>query len=126
MKTASLFLAFTAFAAPAPAAEPPRVAAAPPPIRVEPEHRLFELGRPRACFNAAETHEKIVSRRLSDPFRLLRNEARRLQGEALRARLCRWNEEFVYDIALLRRDGRLVHVYLNATSGQVLGAFNDR
>jgi hypothetical protein len=106
-----------------PPSPPPALVEAPRPHaeatrRSEPQHV-------RTCFNSAETREKIASRRLSEPFRLLRGAAGRVQGEALRAKLCRWNDEYVYEIALLRRDGRIVHVYLNATSGQSVGAFNE-
>lgn len=110
---------------------PPLVRPLPPPPFVEIPHPYVEsMRRPepqriRTCFNPAETREKIISRRLSEPFRLLRGAAGRVQGEALRAKLCRWNDDYVYEIALLRRDGRIIHVYLNATSGQSLGAFND-
>lgn len=82
--------------------------------------------RPRVCFNPVETREKITAHRLSEPFRLLRGAAGRVQGEALRVRLCRSDEEFFYDIAVLRRDGHLVHVFLNAVNGQAVGALNDK
>lgn len=101
----------------------PHVEDAPRP-HVEAAHHA-EPQHVRTCFNSAETREKIVSRRLSEPFRLLRGAAGRVQGEALRAKLCRWNDDYVYEIALLRRDGRIVHVYLNATNGQSVGAFNE-
>lgn len=103
----------------------------PPPPVIEVPHPHGEAARRpepqhiRTCFNSAETREKITSRRLSEPFRLLRGAAGRAQGEALRAKLCRWNDDYVYEIALLRRDGHIIHVYLNATSGQSLGAFNE-
>ncbi len=93
---------------------------------VEVVRRPGEPQRGRTCFGPAETREKIVTRRLSEPFRLLRGAAGRVQGEALRARLCRWNEDYIYEIALLRSDGRIVHVYLNAVSGQALTAFGER
>jgi hypothetical protein len=114
------------------------VRALPPPMVEMPRPHIEEMQRPhpeaahhpepqhvRTCFNSAETREKIASRRLSEPFRLLRGAAGRVQGEALRAKLCRWNDDYVYEIALLRRDGHIIHVYLNATSGQSLGAFNE-
>ncbi len=103
---------------------PPLPEAARP--HVEVVRHAGEPPRVRTCFSAAETREKVVSRRLSEPFRLLRGAAGRVQGEALRARLCRWNEDYVYEIALLRRDGHIVHVYLNAVSGQSVAAFDER
>lgn len=79
---------------------------------------------PRVCFNATETREKIATHKLAEPFRALR--AGRLQGEALRAKLCRWKaDEFVYEVYVLRHDGRIVHVYMNAANGQSVGALND-
>ncbi len=94
--------------------------------RVELGRRPGDPQRVRTCFNAAETREKVVSRRLTEPFSLLRGAAGRVEGEALRARLCRWNEDYVYEIALLRHDGHIVHVYLNAVSGQSVAAFGER
>ena len=61
---------------------------------------------------------------LSEPISALR--AGRQQGEALRARLCRWKpDEFVYEVSVLHRDGRVLHIYMNARSGQIVGALND-
>ena len=79
--------------------------------------------RGRVCFDPAETRENILAYRLTDPFRALR--AGGLQGEALRAKLCRWRpDEFVYEVAVLLRDGRVIHVYMNAQSGQTVGILN--
>ncbi len=87
--------------------------------------RRFEPPGGRVCFDPAETREKIVQHRLADPLRALRDG--RLQGEALRARLCRWRpDEFIYEITLLLRDGRVVHVYMNAQNGQIVGALEPR
>ncbi len=81
--------------------------------------------RVRTCFTSSETREKVLSRRLSEPFSLLRGAAGHFEGEALRAKLCRWNDDYVYEIALLRRDGHIVHVYLNAVNGQAVAAFGE-
>ena len=89
--------------------------------------RRPEPPRGRQCFNPSETREKIATHRLTEPFRALR--AGRLQGEALRARLCRWKpDEFVYEVSVLRPSGRIAHIYMNARSGQSVGALdeNDR
>ena len=86
--------------------------------------RHLEPPRGRQCFNPSETREKIATHRLTEPFRALR--AGRLQGEALRARLCRWKpDEFVYEVSVLRPSGRIAHVYMNARSGQSVGALDD-
>jgi hypothetical protein len=111
------------------AAEPPHMppaAEAAPHPHAEPNHHPLDAQHPRTCFNSVETREKISSRRLGEPFRLLRGAAGHIQGEALRVKLCRVDEDYVYDISVLRRDGRLVHVFLNAVNGQAIGALNDR
>ena len=128
MRSAALAFCFALGAvAPAGAAEPVRgVLADPQRSYVEPIHHPGDpQQRVRTCFTSSETREKVVSRRLSEPFRLLRGAAGHFEGEALRAKLCRWNDDYVYEIALLRRDGHIVHVYLNAVSGQAVTAFGE-
>ena len=76
------------------------------------------------CFNVGETRDKIAAHRLSDPLRALR--AGRLQGEALRAKLCRFKQDdYVYEVFVLRRDGRIVRLYMNAQTGAAIPAPND-
>jgi hypothetical protein len=77
-----------------------------------------EPPRERVCFSAAETREKIVMHKLTEPFRVMKSAAARLQGEAIAAKLCRWNQKLVYEISLLRRDGHVIHVFLDAANGQ--------
>lgn len=96
----------------------------PPPHQQQSAAARIEPPRGRVCFNPAETREKIAAHRLAEPFRALR--MGRLQGEALRAKLCRWKpDEFVYEIAILRRDGRVVHLYMNALNGQSVGVLSE-
>ena len=77
--------------------------------------------RGRVCFSQAETRDKIAQRRLTDPVSATR--AGRSEGEALRTRLCRWKQdELVYEVYVLRRDGRIIRLYINAQSGQALSA----
>lgn len=93
-------------------------------IAVRPMPRRLDLPRSRICFDPAETREKILSNKLTEPFQALRRGG--LQGDALRARLCRWKpDEFVYEISVLRRDGRIVHIYMNAQNGQDLRIIDD-
>jgi uncharacterized membrane protein YkoI len=47
----------------------------------------------------------------------LRAAARKGQTEPLRSRLCRWNDRFVYEMVLLRRDGKVVRVFIDAIDG---------
>jgi hypothetical protein len=74
------------------------------------------------CFPTNETREAIKGHHLVEPFVALKNAAASVKAEALSAKLCRLGEEFVYEIALLHRDGRLVHVVMSAASGKVVNA----
>ncbi|MGO9005887.1 MAG: PepSY domain-containing protein [Beijerinckiaceae bacterium] len=80
----------------------------------------------RVCFSAAQTREKIGAHKLAEPFRLMKTAANRFQAEAIGVKLCRWGEEFIYEINLLRRDGHVIHVFVNAGNGQVVGSKNTR
>jgi uncharacterized membrane protein YkoI len=86
-------------------------------IAAEPE-------RQRTCFSAQETREKILSHKLSEPFRVMKTTAAQMQAEAIGAKLCRWKEELVYEISLLRRDGHVLHVFVNAADGHTVGSRN--
>ena len=72
-----------------------------------------------ACLNAAETREAVKSRHLLEPFAALKFAAAQRKAEALSARLCRTGDDFIYEITLLHRDGRLVHVEMEAGSGKI-------
>ena len=78
------------------------------------------------CLPPSETREEIKSHRLLEPFAALKSAAAQFKAEALSAKLCRNGDELVYEIALLHRDGRLVHVVTNATTGKVIGVRNAR
>jgi hypothetical protein len=77
------------------------------------------------CLTTGETREEIKSRHLLEPFVALKSAAATVsspknKAEALSARLCRLGEEYVYEIALLHRDGRLVHVVMSAVTGKIV------
>jgi uncharacterized membrane protein YkoI len=76
----------------------------------------------RVCFTAAQTREKITTHKLAEPFKLMKNTAAHLQAEAIGVKLCHWSDDFVYEINLLRRDGHVLHVFVNAQNGQVIGS----
>jgi hypothetical protein len=71
------------------------------------------------CLNAAETRESVKSHRLLEPFAALKFAGAQRKAEALSARLCRTGDDFVYEITLLHRDGRLVHVEMEAGTGKI-------
>jgi hypothetical protein len=72
------------------------------------------------CLNAAETREEVKSRHLIEPFAALKFAAAQRKAEALSARLCHSGDDFFYEITILHRDGRLVHVAMEATTGKVI------
>jgi len=78
------------------------------------------------CLAADETREQIKARHLLEPFAVLKSAAAQLKAEALKARLCVVGDDFVYEITLLHRDGRLMHVVMNAITGKILSSRNSR
>ena len=89
----------------------------------EPEARVALKS---SCLPANETREEIKTHRLLEPFAALKSAATLFKAEALSAKLCRNGDELVYEIALLYRDGRLVHVVTNAATGKVIGVRSAR
>jgi hypothetical protein len=81
------------------------------------------LGSGMQCFTMAQARGKIEAHKLADPFRSMRELALRLQGEALGARLCQLGEGLIYEISLLRRDGHIVKVHVDALSGRPHSGF---
>lgn len=81
-----------------------------------------ETAERRHCFSQVETRESVAAHRLREPLALLREAARETRAEPLGTRLCLWNEKFVYEMSLLRRDGRVVRVFTDAASGARLSA----
>ena len=76
----------------------------------------------RLCLSPAETLEAVGAGSLVEPRRTLREAAENARAEALGARLCRWDDDLVYEITLLRQDGRVLFVYVDASSGKAVGS----
>jgi uncharacterized membrane protein YkoI len=72
------------------------------------------------CLSTDETREEIASARLVQPLVVMRRAAGDLRAEAVEGRLCRWNNELIYEISLLRRDGHIVRVLFNAANGKAV------
>ena len=92
---------------------------------VRPHGRVHE----RVCtivLTAGQAREMIAKHRLAEPFRLMKSAAHRFQAEAIGVKLCRRKEEYIYVISLLRRDGRVIHVFLNALTGKIVRAINAK
>ena len=92
--------------------------AAPASAPVEPEAK--PVAPKKVCLSAAETHEEIKGHSLREPFAALKSASQHYKAEALSAKLCRIDDEFVYEIALLHKDGRYFHAYVNATTGKLV------
>ncbi|CAN2534052.1 hypothetical+protein [Methylocapsa aurea] len=78
------------------------------------------------CLPIAETRHLIADRRLGDPFALMQAASLAAHAEPINARLCRDHDELVYEISLLRRDGRVVRIYLDAATGQPHAGHKER
>jgi hypothetical protein len=76
----------------------------------------------RVCFSTAESREKIHAQGLLEPFQLMRVTANRLHAEALGVKLCRWHENLIYELSMLRHDGHVIYVFINAQNGQPAGS----
>lgn len=72
----------------------------------------------RVCFSTTETRDNILTHKLADPFALLRAQAAEHRADAISVKLCQVGPTFIYEIDLLRRDGRLIHTRVDARSGQ--------
>lgn len=78
----------------------------------------------RFCLSTQDARVAIVQHNLAESSSVMRNAAAQVQAEALSGKLCRWNDRYVYEITLLGRDGRVIHVFLNAMDGKTVGVQN--
>ena len=72
------------------------------------------------CLNAADTRELVKARKLIEPYAALKSAAQQRKAEALSAKLCVNGDDTVYEITLLHRDGRLIHVEVDAGTGKLV------
>jgi len=80
----------------------------------------------RSCFSAEQTRSQIAAHKLVEPFKLMKEAGSETKGEPIGVKLCRWNENLVYEISVLRRDGRVLHVFMDAATGQRMAARKER
>ncbi len=73
-----------------------------------------------ACLNASDTREQVKAHKLLEPYAALKSAAQQRKAEALSAKLCLSGDDFVYEITLLHRDGRLIHVQMEAATGKLI------
>ncbi|MCW2286352.1 hypothetical protein M2323_002372 [Rhodoblastus acidophilus] len=76
----------------------------------------------RKCFSPAESRARVAQYDLRPPFEMMRRAAVLADAQALGGKLCRWADLDIYDISLLRPDGRVVHVFLDASTGHEVSA----
>jgi hypothetical protein len=71
-----------------------------------------------ACLPPSEARAAIARNKLANPLPALRSIAQRSRAEPLRSRLCRMDDRFVYEMSMLRRDGKVVRVFVDAQDGR--------
>jgi hypothetical protein len=96
----------------------------PDPLGPPPDERFRGPPGPRLCYSPAETRERVVALNLLEPFALMRKASAYAHAEALSGRLCRSGDLDIYEITLLRPDGRVIHLFMNAATGAIVGALN--
>ncbi len=72
------------------------------------------------CLSPGETRETIQAQKLIQPFRALAEASRSGAGESIGIKLCRFNALTVYDVMLLRHDGHVIHLLVDAANGSLL------
>ena len=75
-----------------------------------------ERRRP-VCLSEAETRLAVEQRKMIPPVRAVEAAQKVDAGESVSMRLCHDDATMIYDIAILRPDGRLVHVLIDAGTG---------
>jgi uncharacterized membrane protein YkoI len=89
-------------------------------VEAEP-HAAAALAAPKKiCLSAAETREQIKTSHFIEPFAALKFAAQHFKSEALSAKLCRNEDDYVYEIALLHRDGKFFRAHVSALTGKLV------
>jgi uncharacterized membrane protein YkoI len=89
-------------------------------VHARADERLHE------CFSTAETRDHIAHRKLVEPFALMQSAGRETDGDPIAARLCHIGDLFIYEISLLRPDGRIVRILVDAVSGKPHASAKER
>jgi uncharacterized membrane protein YkoI len=86
----------------------------------EPEAHAAAAAPKKICLSAAETREQIKTSHFIEPFAALKFAAQHFKSEALSAKLCRNEDDYVYEIALLHRDGKFFRAHVSALTGKLV------
>jgi|SRR5215210_1040000 uncharacterized membrane protein YkoI len=77
---------------------------------------------PETCLSPGEIQEAIAQGRVVEPRAAILVARRLVPGaDVMRGGLCRDGSALIYQVLVLRKDGRLVHVTIDAPSGKVIG-----
>jgi hypothetical protein len=79
---------------------------------------------PPICLNGDQTREEIAAHRLLQPFTALKSASATIKAEPLSAKLCKFGEEYIYEITLLHRNGRVIHLVRDAATGDMVNSRN--
>jgi uncharacterized membrane protein YkoI len=74
---------------------------------------------PNACLTADEMHGAVNANEAVPPALAHRHAREAAQGDILRMRLCREDGVLMYLVTVLKRDGRVARVTIEAVSGKV-------
>ncbi len=76
---------------------------------------------PEICLSPGEIQEAIAQGQVIEPRAALLVARRLVPGaDVMRGRLCREDNALIYQVLVLRKDGRLVHVTIDAPSGRII------
>jgi uncharacterized membrane protein YkoI len=114
-----LLLALAALAAARPSSQP-WAAEAEPHLAAKAEAAEIRAGGKRTCLTAAETREQIKASHFIEPFAALKFASQHFKSEALSAKLCRIDDDYLYEISLLHRDGKYFHEHISALTGKIV------
>lgn len=78
--------------------------------------------RVHGCMSPAQARDVLIAQKFVAPFRAVGEAARAVGGETVGLQLCLSGDVFVYDVTVLKRDGRVSHVLVDAHSGALVGA----
>ncbi|MDE2016962.1 MAG: hypothetical protein KGI57_04565, partial [Hyphomicrobiales bacterium] len=105
--------------APATAAKPAAASEETPPTQKKPPVAKVEAPKPaRACFPVARARAKIRKHKLVNPFGATALAARVGHGEAVQVVLCKFGADFRYVVVVLRRNGTVIRVAIDAETGR--------
>ena len=90
-------------------------------VHAEGRTRPHAIAAAHACLSFKERRAANESGRVIHLAAAIRAAKRRVPGTVVRARLCRGRDGLVYVLTILKRDGRVVRLTIDAVKGTLLG-----